>query len=326
MTERDGKACRGRCHGWPERLALLLLLLLAGFWCLEDPRLGLPVLLLSLFLLVRDWQTRRKALPRIDVLAATAPTHSTRQTAVPASAGVADDTPNPVLPAALQLERLEFLAHDLRSPLASLLSLVDALRLDAGPETLKKRLDQMEASAEKALHVAAQMFQLLRVESLPDIRRDPLDLLALVEAALDTVETEARRADVTLALRHDAPATLWTQGQGELLELALVNLLGNAVKYSHAGDKVEVGVRGADGQLRVTVRDAGVGMTVADQERLLKHYGRLKDAPPGLAGAGLGVHFVQTVAVRHGGRLEVTSALGQGSCFTLFLPAAPPVS
>lgn len=219
------------------------------------------------------------------------------------------------------LSRIEFLAHDLRSPIASVLALVDALRDETNPEVREQRLDQLESCAEKALHVADQMFQLLRLEALPEIRHEPLDFLALVENAIDTVQPKAVWTGITLALQHDDPASFWVRGQGDLLEQALTNLLDNAVKYSHPGGRVEVRLSVADGQLQCLVRDHGIGMDAEDMAKLFTHYGRLRQAPPALAGAGLGLHFARQVALRHAGSLAVESVAGQGSCFTLTLPA-----
>lgn len=224
---------------------------------------------------------------------------------------------------ALQFARLSFLSHDLRSPVASMLALLDSLDQDGLKSEQLLTLARIEHYAERSLHFSEQLVQLLRAESLPAIDKAELDMLALAEEALDQCQPTAREAGVSVKLAQIGDADLWVAGQGELLQRALVNLVDNAIRYSHPGAEVRVTLAAVAGQVLCTVADDGIGIAPEDQALLFAHYGKLRQAPPALAGAGLGLHLVKVIAARHGGSIAVTSTVGKGSQFVLALPQTP---
>lgn len=221
---------------------------------------------------------------------------------------------------AKQFARLGFLSHDLRSPVASILALLDTLDQDGLKAEQLLTLARIEHYAERSLHISEQLVQLLRVESLPELEQSELDLLALAEEAQEQCQSKAKAAAVSLVLMQNGTDELWVRGQGELLERALVNLIDNAIRYSHKGGRVRVRLSTQDGQVQCAVEDDGIGMVPEDVALLFSHYGKLRQAPPQLAGAGLGLHLVAAIAERHGGSIEVSSEAGKGSCFVLRLP------
>ena len=107
---------------------------------------------------------------------------------------------------------------------------------------------------------------------------------------------------------------------------ALVNLLGNAVKFSPEHSVVTVSISMQDGHHVLTVTDQGPGIPQSELGRLFRRYERLEQGRPSRLppGIGLGLVFIDTVARRHGGRVTVTSEPGQGARFALWLPGAPP--
>ena len=123
---------------------------------------------------------------------------------------------------------------------------------------------------------------------------------------------------IELAQADDASVT----GDRELLEYAIYNLLTNAVKYSPAGSIVTVKSERAGDQLRLSVADRGMGMDAAEVKHIFDKFYRTKRAEAaGIEGTGIGLSIVQEIIRHHGGRLEVASRPGHGSCFTLILPA-----
>ncbi|WP_243663816.1 sensor histidine kinase, partial [Rhodothermus marinus] len=100
------------------------------------------------------------------------------------------------------------------------------------------------------------------------------------------------------------------------LRRVLDNLLDNARRHTPAGGEVRLGAQATDTEIRIRVQDTGPGLSPEQQARLFEPYGRRKDG----TSRGLGLLISQAIARAHGGRLEVTSAPGQGSTFTLILP------
>jgi signal transduction histidine kinase len=139
------------------------------------------------------------------------------------------------------------------------------------------------------------------------------DLLREVAAAAEVGQDEvAVRARVDGSLPR-------VRGDRERLRQVLTNLVDNAVKYSEAGDEVELSAFADDSLVCVDVRDRGPGIASADQNLIFEKFGRadVGDARPG---TGLGLFIARSIAEAHGGALDVSSAPGAGATFTLRLP------
>ncbi len=118
------------------------------------------------------------------------------------------------------------------------------------------------------------------------------------------------------------PKSLQITGDRELMEYACYNLLTNAVKYSPQRTEVTVTARKDDGHIRIAVKDQGIGMDQKEVKQIFQKFYRTKKAEEsGEAGTGIGLSIVQQIVEQHGGQIEVTSQPGEGSCFTLVLPA-----
>ncbi len=227
-------------------------------------------------------------------------------------------------PSQNKVDRLGFISHSLRSPVTTMMALQESLRIsDAVNEdpTLLQRLDQLNDYAERNLRCTDQLVNLLRAEGLPELARRPTDLAALAEETRDELMPLAQASGVTLQPLSIDTATTVIKLQPDLIQLAWDNLLNNAIKYSQPAGEVTLRLYEADHFICLEVTDQGIGMT-ADEVDSLPHYGRLPTAPPDLAGAGLGLQLVDTIARRHGGKLTIKSRKNAGSCFTLCLPAA----
>jgi signal transduction histidine kinase len=104
----------------------------------------------------------------------------------------------------------------------------------------------------------------------------------------------------------------------------LFNLVSNAIKFTPKGGRVEVGLARACGGIVLRVSDSGSGMEPSDAQRLFSRYTRLAQHA-GVSGTGLGLFIVKCIVSAHGGAIDVTSALGHGTTFEVFLPDAPPI-
>ena len=109
------------------------------------------------------------------------------------------------------------------------------------------------------------------------------------------------------------------RGDRERLRQVLVNLIDNAIKYSPAGDEVEVVVRPENGAVRISVSDRGPGIPQDQQVLIFEKFGRA-DVPGAKPGTGLGLFIARSIAEAHGGTLEVSSRPEAGATFTLTLP------
>ncbi len=226
-------------------------------------------------------------------------------------------------------ETMHYLSHDLRSPIASILTLIEAEKLagEPGPEMLEF-LRQVGRYAHSALKLSDDLFRLVRADAIDKTRFAEFDLGNVVQDAVDEVWVQAKAKSVKIVVQADEEDLMSAsvRGDQELVRRALVNLIGNAVKYGPEGDEVAVSLRRVGEQWAVAISDHGDGINQEQMPRLFRRFGRLKTAASRReSGIGLGLMIVKTVAERHGGRVEVASQPGAGATFTLVLPtnAAP---
>jgi len=107
----------------------------------------------------------------------------------------------------------------------------------------------------------------------------------------------------------------------ERMEEVLVNLIDNAIKYSPNGGRISIGGRVSGPEVMVSVADEGIGISSRDRERIFQRFYRVEDSLTAkVPGVGLGLFICQAIVKAHGGRIEVTSQPGKGSCFTFTLP------
>jgi signal transduction histidine kinase len=221
-------------------------------------------------------------------------------------------------------ETMHYLSHDLRSPIASILTLIEAEKQgkDAAPEQLEF-LRQLGRYAHSALKLADDLFRLARAEAIDSARFASFLLANVIQDAIDETWVLARARQVSVRFEADDEAmAACVRGDQELVRRALINLIGNAIKYGPAEAVVRVVLQADDEGWSVTVSDEGDGIAPAQQSQLFRRFGRLKTAASRReSGVGLGLMIVKTVAERHGGRIRVESPPGQGARFILTLPA-----
>lgn len=220
--------------------------------------------------------------------------------------------------AAEQRDRIrQLLTHDMRSPQAAILALIE----QAAPGELAPRLAQRFAGyARRTLGLAESFVQLARAQS-DAFSPQPLNLPDVLVEAADEVWPLASQAGISVEVEA-GDEEAWIDGDRELLTRALVNLIGNAVKYSPAGAQVLCRLTRHDGEALCQIIDQGRGMTADELQRLFSPFQRLGDAAERrrTGGVGLGLAMVQAVVRRHGGRIRCDSELGRGSTFTVSLP------
>jgi two-component system sensor histidine kinase SenX3 len=227
--------------------------------------------------------------------------------------------------------RRDFIAnvsHELKTPVGALMLLAEAVR---------DGIDDPAAAlhfAERMVHEASRLSRL--VQELLDLSRlqggEPLPTLEVVPVAdlIDEVDDSLRlRAETSgiSIVTGDADGLLvW--GDRRLLVTALMNLVDNAIAYSAAGTKIGIGARLVENEaadmIDIAVSDEGVGIPLADQERVFERFFRVDAARSrATGGTGLGLAIVKHIVNNHGGHVSLWSRPGVGSTFTMHLPVPP---
>lgn len=221
-------------------------------------------------------------------------------------------------------EAIDFISHDVRSPLVSQLALIEQLKRHNEP-VQPEQVDQLGRLARRSYQLAEQFVQLARAEQLTETRFYECELLSIVENANDSVLEQAAGKQITLKLLGQED--LWLRGNAELLERVVINLLTNAISYSPEGSTVNIQVFRAGHEACITVSDEGMGIDEADIPQLFDRFTRRKttELSGSHHGAGLGLSFVKVVIDKHKGRIGVVSMPGEGTTFTLRLPVLEPL-
>lgn len=217
-------------------------------------------------------------------------------------------------------EAIDFISHDVRSPLVSQMALIEQLKRN--PEQIEpEQLDQLGRLARRSYNLAEEFVQLARAEQLTETRFYECEFLSIVENARDSVSEQAAEKNIRLVLQ--GTEDLWLRGNAELLERAVINLLTNAVQYSEPDSTVNILVFRAGHLACLTVSDEGSGIDPEELPHLFNRYQRQKSSElSGNFGAGLGLSFVNVVVEKHRGEISVFSTPGEGAAFTLRLPTA----
>ncbi|NDZ13474.1 histidine kinase [Variovorax sp. WS11] len=212
---------------------------------------------------------------------------------------------------------MRFLSHDMRAPLASVLTLLNLQRQNPSAMPQEQFHERIERHAKKALGLADDFTQLVRAQSY----NYHFERYNLVDVLLECVDdaweaTRRHRIRVTMAPSPEEAHSLINR---ELIARAINNLLGNALKFSPAGSSIVCAVEPHPRAWAVLVRDEGPGIAEELRAQVFEPFIR-GSAAADIDGAGLGLAFVKTVAQRHGGKVLLDSTPGHGSAFRLVLP------
>lgn len=222
-------------------------------------------------------------------------------------------------------ELLGFIAHDLRSPQASLISLVELRRLGGGGLSEQEVLSHVETMARQTLSLCEELLQVMRAENRP-LSTAPGDLSRLADEVIRDMQPQALARQQRLLRELGEPTSVPAVFDDYLVHRALGNLIGNAIKFGPPGSEVRVSARAVSGGVMLAVQDQGPGIPESELGRLFRRYERVEQGRPSklAAGIGLGLVFIDTVARRHGGRVQVHNQAGAGARFELWLPQATP--
>ena len=234
--------------------------------------------------------------------------------------------------ALVELDRLKgdflsMISHELRTPLTAIIGYTDLL-LRGSHGGLNERQARHQVAVKKAAHrLLALVNDLLDVNRLEsgrvELARESVAIYDAASRAIHDVEATARQRNVELRL--DAPTTSpWVDADPERLHQIMLNLLDNALKFTHEGGRVTLHIDRVGDQAAVVVEDTGVGIPVAELNRIWDRFHQVDSSTRRhVGGTGLGLVIVRNLVALHGGRVAVQSdGPGLGSRFSFTLPLA----
>jgi signal transduction histidine kinase len=222
-------------------------------------------------------------------------------------------------------EAIHFVSHEMRSPLTAIQGSSELMSRYNLSEEKRRQIAAMIHSESKRLARMIQTF--LDVERLSEgqmeLRREPFAMEDIVIVSVERARPLAERKKMAIHVGDLPPQTV--VGDHELMEYAVYNLLTNAVKYSPPETHVNVELGREGGCVRLAVKDQGIGMNEKELQKIFTKFYRTRSAEQsGEAGTGIGLSLVSQIIGHHGGRLEVSSEPGKGSCFTILIPEPAP--
>jgi signal transduction histidine kinase/ActR/RegA family two-component response regulator len=220
-------------------------------------------------------------------------------------------------------EFLAVLSHELRTPLTSILGWTRMLRAGSLDAAMSARgLEAIERNAKTQTRLINDLLDVSRIVSAKlELDRQRVDLVPLIDAALDAVRVAARAKDIRLEAALD-PSIGPVSGDPERLGQIVSNLLSNAVKFTGVGGRVTVGLDRVASEAKITVTDTGPGISPHVLPHIFERF-RQADSTPRRAhrGLGLGLAIVRHLVELHGGTVRADSAgEGEGATFTVMLP------
>jgi two-component system sensor histidine kinase SenX3 len=226
----------------------------------------------------------------------------------------------------LEQVRRDFVANvgnELKAPVGALGVLVETLAAEGDPVVLARLCERLRIEAGRIGRVIDDLLDLSRIESDETPVQEPAPVHIVVAQAVERVRPAAQHRGVALEI-DDPPRRLTVLGDRRQLVSAVHHLVENAVKFSEPGGVVDVSVTTDGPDVEIAVRDRGPGIPARDHERIFERFYRIeRPAAREGGGTGLGLAIVRHVAARHGGRVTVKSAEGEGSKFLLRFPLGP---
>jgi signal transduction histidine kinase len=224
----------------------------------------------------------------------------------------------------------QFLAnvsHELRTPMNAIIGFSEVLLDPALTVSLAERkefLGNILASGKHLLSLINELLDLSKVEAgKMEMHLDRVSVHPLVEAAVATMRPLATRKAIAVDVSVDATLPPVVADPGKINQV-LLNLLGNAIKFTPDGGRVVVGAGARNGVVEIAVCDTGIGISLEDQARVFEAFQRVDSSPGRSEGTGLGLALARAFVEMHGGQIWVTSQIGHGSTFTFTLPLSKP--
>ncbi len=215
-------------------------------------------------------------------------------------------------------------SHELKSPLAAVQQYLYALSGELSSQLTKDQLRRFERIQTRIDDLMKLIHTWLRaitvdIESIKENFK-PISISSVISKAVESMEPHAIRKDISIHTTIQDDIYLVEGDEGTLVE-ALVNLVGNAVKYSPTGNRVEITARNKDDQILIRIEDNGIGISKEDLPFIFEDFYTGTTDRNTERGSGVGLALTKRILEAHNGSVSVESELGKGSIFTLCLPA-----
>ena len=220
-----------------------------------------------------------------------------------------------------QKQFIQDASHELRTPIAIAQTNIEVLEMDNKAtikdyerlkDILKMNLERMSTLSEKLL--------LLSESEQGKANWATVELAPLLTELAAEFKTKAGESGINVELAS-IESSLPVLGDAFRLKQALVNLVNNAIKYNRPSGEVKISARADDAQVIIEIKDNGIGISQADQQRIFERFYRVdKSRSRAQGGSGLGLSIVKKIVEEHGGTISVESILGEGSTFRITLP------
>jgi two-component system phosphate regulon sensor histidine kinase PhoR len=218
-------------------------------------------------------------------------------------------------------------SHDLKSPIMAIAMTAELLLKTGaiGDESYRERCSRIVRSAKQMTELVTDLLDLGKIEAGLEGTGERVDLVVLIDEVVRGLAVAAESKAIAIAV--ETPPAASVTGVRARLSQVLVNLIGNAIKYTREGGRVGIAVETPDGPdrpIRVRVTDNGIGIPARDLPHVFgKFYRVSNESTAGISGTGLGLAITKSIVEAHGGRIGVDSTEGAGSSFWVDLPRAP---
>jgi CHASE2 domain-containing sensor protein/signal transduction histidine kinase len=214
---------------------------------------------------------------------------------------------------------IDFLSHDVRSPLVSQLAMLHGLKTGR-IKWHDNLIADIEQHAKRSLNLSDQFLQITRAEQTVEQEFYEFDLADTVENSIDAQSHYALSKQINIIFEEADP--LWLSGNAELMERMITNLLSNAIKYSPTETTVTITTNLSKGQAQLIISDQGFGIEQHELPYIFNRFRRQRQTEiNGEKGTGLGLNFVKVVVEKHRGTIAIDSKVGLGTSFIIELPA-----
>jgi len=216
-------------------------------------------------------------------------------------------------------------SHELRTPLNAIIGFSDMMRsrlFGPLPGKYAEYADLIHESGQHMLDLIGDVLDLSKVEAgRYELNYDTFDAADVIRSSVKMIRPAADAAEVAIDINLDLDQALLIQADRRAVRQILLNLLSNAVKYSEKGAHIDVDAQAIDGDLELSVSDTGMGMSEEELARIGDPYTQGEGGKLAVErGTGLGLSLVKSLTKLHGGNMDITSKLGDGTRVKIILP------
>lgn len=222
----------------------------------------------------------------------------------------------------LKDEYVKMVSHDLKSPLASIQSLVEVLLGGfAGPvdEKVKEVLQRIGKKIEFLHHYTKDLLDLSRIRAEKNLNLKIFNIKEVIDTAVEIAQPKMEGKEIHFSVEIDKQLPD-IEADKELITYVFLNLIANAFKYTPSGGKVLVKVSQKDSSITAEVKDTGIGIPAQDLPHIFEEFFRASNVAKTTKGTGLGLSLVKYIIEKHGGNILLESEMGKGSSFRFTIP------